>query len=713
MSDLTDMELVRQYADSKSEAAFAELVRRHINLVYSVSLRYVRNPQDAEDIAQAVFVILEKKAAGLKPGTILTGWLYETARWTSMQFIRTQTRRQHREQEAYMQSLFDSPHSADNWQQIKPLLEAAMSRLSQKDRTLLALRFFENKSGTETAAILGIGEWAVRKRIERALQKLHGYFSSHGVNSTTSAIGEAMAQHSVQAAPVALASAITAVAMAKGATASASTLTLSKGALKLMAWTKMKTAAVIGAAALFTIGGTTLAIKALNPSVEDVFAHYQNNSYLRHAPALTLLRPTRFGNEGSWINGTGERLIGRNRSFKWVLAVAYNIGPERMVLPPDVPTRGFDYLLTEPGDPKSALRNTISKQFSISAHTETRTNSVLVMRINKPGLLKANFGTKKDYTLLGDGRTFTFKHMQLSEIAANLGGYCLDLPIVDDTGLTGLFDVVVPWDSRLSDNDRKEALKQALQDSYGIDLVPEQRPVEMLVVEHQDGPTDYTPRAGSDLQGYWKGTEQWGGHPWPVVLKITEPVERQFRAQFRNLWFNNDYAVATTVAYDAPKVKIEFTQPARVFEGELNNQHTAITGTLKYTDPSFKGQSFPMTVTLTDPKAEAAAAPQKDFNYAGSNDLIGHWRAIVDNTSLGVDIAKLSDGKLSCSLVLPGWIDGVEASAIQPEGTNTRMEWSYRRLGTFIGKVENGRLTGTFIAGRKDAPQPITFDRTQ
>jgi len=333
-----------------------ELVRRHLNLVYSVAMRYVRNPQDAEDIAQAVFVVLEKKAGGLPSGTIVTGWLYETTRWTSLQFLRTQARRQHREQEAYMQSASDPSHSEDTWQQVKPLLEAAMSRLSPKDRALLALRFFENKNGAEVAAALGIGEWAIRKRIERALEKLHRYFANHGVNSTTAAIADTMARHSVSAAPAALAATVTAVALAKGATASTSTLTLSKGALKFMAWTKFKTTAAIGVATLLTFGGAAVAIKMLNPSVEDVFRHYNNTTYLRHAPPVILLRPTQYGNAGSWINGIDNRILGMNRSLGWVLAVSYDIGPERMVLPPDLPARGLDYLLTATNNPSAALR---------------------------------------------------------------------------------------------------------------------------------------------------------------------------------------------------------------------------------------------------------------------------------------------------------------------------------------------------------------------
>src|SRR5258705_8721326 len=109
MADANDMDLVREYASRDSESAFAELVRRHINLVYSVALRYVSNSHEAEDVAQVVFIILARKAAQLRAGTILTGWMYETTRFTAMKYLRTRIRRQIREKEAQMQStLHDS-----------------------------------------------------------------------------------------------------------------------------------------------------------------------------------------------------------------------------------------------------------------------------------------------------------------------------------------------------------------------------------------------------------------------------------------------------------------------------------------------------------------------------------------------------------------------------------------------------------------------------
>jgi RNA polymerase sigma factor (sigma-70 family) len=244
MADTNDIALLREYLDRNSETAFAGLVDQHINLVYSVALRFAGNSHDAQDITQAVFVILAKKAASLRPRSNLTGWLYETARLTSRQLLRTRARQQAREQEAYMQSIVNDSETENLWRQLAPLLEDAMSRLSEKERTLVALRFFENRSVAETAAALGIQEWAARKRAERAVEKLRKFFTKRGMVLPGAVLTAAISANPVQAAPVALAKTVTAIAVAKGATASVSTLTLIKGALKIMAWTKTQTAIV-------------------------------------------------------------------------------------------------------------------------------------------------------------------------------------------------------------------------------------------------------------------------------------------------------------------------------------------------------------------------------------------------------------------------------------------------------------------------------------
>ncbi|HZL13116.1 MAG TPA: sigma-70 family RNA polymerase sigma factor [Verrucomicrobiae bacterium] len=264
-----DLTLLREFARNNSEEAFATLVARHVNLVYSVALRSVRDAHLAEEITQAVFIILARKADSLGDKTILSGWLCRTARYASANALTIQRRRQHREQEAYMQSILNETEPAETWNQIAPLLDGAMEKLGQKDHDALVLRFFENKTFAEVGATLGASEDAAKMRVNRALEKLRKIFTKRGVSSTTAIIAGTISANFVQAAPVALAKTVTAVAIAKGAAASASTLTLIKGALKIMAWTKAKIAVVTVAGILLAVGTTTVVVQHIKGQEGD------------------------------------------------------------------------------------------------------------------------------------------------------------------------------------------------------------------------------------------------------------------------------------------------------------------------------------------------------------------------------------------------------------------------------------------------------------
>jgi RNA polymerase sigma factor (sigma-70 family) len=147
------MELVREYARHQSEAAFAKLIRRHVNLVYSVGLRFTRNPSDAEDVTQAVFVILARKATGLRPGTILTGWLCETARFTAWRWMRDQARLRGHEQEAHMQSTLENPPTAamvEYYEQKDGIKWSRRVGIIRADANSTAWTFYEGASPTDT-----------------------------------------------------------------------------------------------------------------------------------------------------------------------------------------------------------------------------------------------------------------------------------------------------------------------------------------------------------------------------------------------------------------------------------------------------------------------------------------------------------------------------------------------------------------------------------
>jgi RNA polymerase sigma factor (sigma-70 family) len=264
MTELDDHELLAEFARNESEAAFAALIARYVNLVYSAALRFTGNPHHAEEITQAVFIILARKAVSLRRGTVLSGWLYQTARLTAANFVKGEIRRQRREQVAYMQSTLSEPETAA-WEQIAPLLDEAMGRLGETDRNAIVLRFFENKTAQEVAATLKLNEAAAHKRVNRAVEKLRKFFTKRGVTLSATLIVGAVSANSVQAAPVGLALTISATA-AKGAAIAATVTTLVKGTLKLMTYAKLKLAIGITAGILLAGGAATVALSGSNAS---------------------------------------------------------------------------------------------------------------------------------------------------------------------------------------------------------------------------------------------------------------------------------------------------------------------------------------------------------------------------------------------------------------------------------------------------------------
>jgi RNA polymerase sigma factor (sigma-70 family) len=258
MTNRDDHQLLAEFARENSEAAFAALVERHVNVVYSTALRSVGHAHAAQEISQAVFIILARKANSLGAKTVLGGWLHQTTRLTAANFLRGEIRRQQREQEAYMRSTLNEP-DATVWLQIAPLLDDALGKLGERDRNALVLRFFENKNLREVGLALGASEDAAKMRVNRALEKLRKIFTKRGVTLSATLIAGTVAANSVQAAPVGLAATV-ATAAAKGTAFSATLTTLIKTTMETMTWLKLKFAISVGVTALLVGGAATVAI---------------------------------------------------------------------------------------------------------------------------------------------------------------------------------------------------------------------------------------------------------------------------------------------------------------------------------------------------------------------------------------------------------------------------------------------------------------------
>ena len=201
---MEDIELLREYAEHRSQQAFAELVDRRMNLVYATALRKVGDADLAKDVAQMVFLDLARKAKQLRRETVLTGWLYRSTHYAAANVLRAERRRHKRETTA-MQLMELNSDGQSVWREVAPLLDEAMRRLSRTDQDALLLRYFEGKSCREVGQALGMSDDALQKRVARALEKLRSFFARKGVKVSVAALVPALAANAVQAAPAGLA----------------------------------------------------------------------------------------------------------------------------------------------------------------------------------------------------------------------------------------------------------------------------------------------------------------------------------------------------------------------------------------------------------------------------------------------------------------------------------------------------------------------------
>ena len=238
-----DAELLREYVESQSDAAFAELVGRHFNLVYSTAFRMVREAALARDISQSVFIQLARKASTVRDGNALPGWLYQVTHCQAANALRAERTRRQREGDAMMQAQLDTNTA---WEYIGSGLEEAMRTLSLAEQNLIVMRFFEEQSWREVGNVLALSEDTVQRRAARALEKLRAHFARRGITATASLIGLTIAANAVQAAPVGLASTVATAALTGAAgSGSFNLLTVIKTILVKKSTYALLTAAIV------------------------------------------------------------------------------------------------------------------------------------------------------------------------------------------------------------------------------------------------------------------------------------------------------------------------------------------------------------------------------------------------------------------------------------------------------------------------------------
>jgi RNA polymerase sigma factor (sigma-70 family) len=198
--------MLHAYVHDGSQAAFAELVRRHVDLVYSAARRQVSDEHTARDVAQSVFLDLARQARRFQPDQPLAPWLYVVTRRTAIDHVRREARRAANERAAA--EIAPMNESPADWSRLGPLLDQAMARLDERDRAALVLRYFQNRSLREIGAALGASDDTAQKRVSRALDKLRGYFAARGLTVTAAALATEVAVHAVQPAPAGLIAAI-------------------------------------------------------------------------------------------------------------------------------------------------------------------------------------------------------------------------------------------------------------------------------------------------------------------------------------------------------------------------------------------------------------------------------------------------------------------------------------------------------------------------
>lgn len=236
-----------------------------------------------------------------------------------------------------------------------------------------------------------------------------------------------------------------------------------------------------------------------SPRLDDFALNERSLQQVRSG--LLVLRPTQFAR--FHFNGTistearvwgkpVQRLLGRNVTFKELVAVAYGQPENRVVLPDNAPKTNFDFLVTVRNDPHEQLQQAIRKQLGFVAVLEPHEAPVLALRVanaNLPGLSVSDSGSKEGVEVK-DGK-ICFTHVHIGELTGDLE-HQLHVPLVNETGLTNAYNFSLATDAELKMEQelRKGSSPQEVFDeifkSWGLMLRPDTATLDMLVVKVAD-----------------------------------------------------------------------------------------------------------------------------------------------------------------------------------------------------------------------------------
>jgi RNA polymerase sigma factor (sigma-70 family) len=328
---MDDLELLREYVERQSEQAFAELVGRHVDIVYSTALRLVGDADLAKDVAQLAFTDLARQAKARAHIHLVAGWLYRRVRYAALDLLKSDRRRREREKAAMQLTELNS-EGPSVWQDVAPLLEDAMSRLGRAEQDIVVLRFFQNKSLREVGRALGLTEDAARMRVSRALEKLRAFFHRKGVKVSLAVLAPALAANAVQAAPPGLAATLTAASLAAGSAAGAGLLgyawlTAAKVKLVLLSSAGLVLLTSVGYFSLHPLLLRPLPTQAMVTTgsghnlVQNPGFEAGTNGWISHDNMGLLTVTTNSARSGSWAalvsnrnaiqGGPGQSLLGR------------------------------------------------------------------------------------------------------------------------------------------------------------------------------------------------------------------------------------------------------------------------------------------------------------------------------------------------------------------------------------------------------------------